>query len=796
MGGKANNLIKLREAGYTVPEFIVLEASDIETDLQQNVEILRNKFPAETLFAVRSSASVEDSLYQSFAGQFTSYLNVSFVNLEDKIRAVYASGQNENVKLYQQINNADQHIKMSVVVQKMIAATKAGVAFGVHPISKAKDEKVIAVTEGLGDVLVNGTVSGQQYLIKGNEITERGDLLNDKEILLIIRILDELQILFNEVPQDIEFAFENEKFFLLQSRPVTGLNTPKEEEIIWDNSNIVESYPDLTFPLTFSFIEKMYEAVYRQFSLVLGISKHTVEANSNTFKSMLGLLNGRVYYNLNSWFRSLALLPGYSLNADFMQKMMGVKEKIDVDFSGPKKKKAGEYLAVGKALLGLILNLKNARKGAKEFIAGFEKIYEKFDRKDFDNTPIREIIADYRNFETLMVEQWKAPLVNDLFAMIYFGTLQKMTVPIDGDLHNKLIAGAKDIITTEPMKLLPEIAKQISENQDLLHLFITEDKASIWTELNSGRFPTELKKIQQYIDRWGDRSLAELKLETITYRQEPASLIAILQNYIAQKIYTYAESAQTQIQRKEAECLAKDFYKNNWIKQRVFRHVLRNARYFVSNRENLRYYRTKAFGMVRRMMLAIGKQLYAAALIDDKRDIFYLKIEEIIGLSADVKSLDLKQLIASRKTQYPFFEQHPLPQRLKTNGKQSIILNVRQEETSAASIKTTGLKGTPCSPGIVAARVRLIKELREGRVLQQSILATYSTDPGWVVLFPSCTGILTERGSMLSHAAIVSREMGIPCIVGLEHLMTTLKDGDDIIMDGTTGTVNIISSER
>ena len=161
---------------------------------------------------------------------------------------------------------------------------------------------------------------------------------------------------------DIEFAFQRNQLFLLQARPVTSvkqLSDPDGRKIVWDNSNIIESYPGLTSPLTFSFIVKMYEAVYRQLSLVMGIDSKKVEAHATIYSNMLGLINGRVYYNLNSWYGALQLLPGYSLNAQFMEKMMGVKEKFE---SGLIIEKKGwiDYWDIVKALNKILYNLRTS----------------------------------------------------------------------------------------------------------------------------------------------------------------------------------------------------------------------------------------------------------------------------------------------------------------------------------------------------------------------------------------------------------------------------------------------------
>jgi pyruvate,water dikinase len=94
----------------------------------------------------------------------------------------------------------------------------------------------------------------------------------------------------------------------------------------------------------------------------------------------------------------------------------------------------------------------------------------------------------------------------------------------------------------------------------------------------------------------------------------------------------------------------------------------------------------------------------------------------------------------------------------------------------------------------VRARVQVVHDPNAIVSLNGDILVTSSTDPGWVTLFPSASAIIVERGSLLSHSAIVSREMGIPCIVGVTGLLKTLKTGDEVEMDGSTGEIRIINS--
>jgi hypothetical protein len=203
----------------------------------------------------------------------------------------------------------------------------------------------------------------------------------------------------------------------------------------------------------------MYEAVYRQFSAVMGVPDSVVQQNGSVYANMLGLLNGRVYYNLNNWFRALAQLPGYSINAAYMERMMGVKEKFPLQVVEAKKAGVKDYGRVVTALYSMIKNLRSARKGRDAFIRFFDPVFEKYDRQNFYEMSLADVLHQYRQFEQLMVKEWKAPLVNDFFAMIYFGLLQKMTTqyaPAHTGLHNELVAFSNEVITTQPAKLLPQ----------------------------------------------------------------------------------------------------------------------------------------------------------------------------------------------------------------------------------------------------------------------------------------------------------------------------------------------------
>jgi pyruvate,water dikinase len=192
------------------------------------------------------------------------------------------------------------------------------------------------------------------------------------------------------------------------------------------------------------------------------------------------------------------------------------------------------------------------------------------------------------------------------------------------------------------------------------------------------------------------------------------------------------------------------------------------------------------------MFSALGEKLYEQGILKDARDVFYLELAEIKQLDTNSFSEELKQHIDKRKLEFSKYkEQEPPQERFFSYGNNFSDEFIYSKEKLAPI--EGDLKGIGCCPGIVQAKVRVVNDPDELDSLNGDILVTSSTDPGWVTLFPTASAIIVERGSLLSHSAIVSREMGIPCIVSITGLLRTLKTGDEVLMDGSTGEIKIIT---
>lgn len=841
-GGKALNLFELKGLHKFVPAFIVIPSDELEQQLPEGIDTEKihdfiDHFEFEASFlaeisavfngsnmAVRSSAMAEDGKQFSFAGQFESVLHVTEATLSDALKTVWKSAYSERILAYKTANNLTLSGGMAIIVQEMIDADVSGVAFGFNPVTGNRAEVVINATYGLGEGLVSGALNADQYIVSfenqcretiavkeqklvlntagsgGTHFVPVEEELQEMAALLVPQLIELKELLvqlyahFN-VYQDIEFAIKDNQLYLLQSRPITTLSMPdvSGERIIWDSSNIIESYPGITSPLTFSFIRDVYEAVYRQFAGIMGVNARTIDENSAVFENMLGLLNGRVYYNLLSWYKALALLPGYALNAEFMEKMMGVKERFELK-DVPKRSKFLERVRVLNMVRIMLKNLRQLPKMSRQFQLDFNQKMTEYEAIDLNQKGAFELMELYTNFETTLLKKWKAPLVNDFYAMVYFGVLQKLTTKYKldeaGNLHNDLLCNSDDIISVEPMHRCIKIAQLIEKDHAARKIFLECSP----DQIQSRRL--ELTKdirdeIDAYLKKFGNRCVGELKLETITYNDHPAAFIKIIQSYVKQGVRELDENYSIQL-RKDSEALVARKLKGKLLKKWLFNYVLRKTRTLVSGRENLRFERTRGFGMVRRIFLAIGRQFAAEQLIEEQRDIFYLTKGEIFDIIKGTSvTVDLRSLIQLRKDEQAYQKQLRTNERITTYGNVQVGNNFGAAVSS--SITAGDLKGIGCCAGIVRAEVQIVLDPTEIEQLEGRILVTSSTDPGWVPLFPTASGILVERGSLLSHSAIVSREMGKPCIVGITGLLEVLKTGDVVEMDGTTGIVKRIS---
>ncbi|WP_168199146.1 PEP/pyruvate-binding domain-containing protein [Pseudorhodobacter turbinis] len=785
VGGKAAALSRLAGFGFNPPAFFVIRAEAFEAGAKPNgLEAALTALGAGP-YAVRSSARAEDGAQNSHAGQFDTHLNVARGDVWKAAGQVWQSGFSETVATYRAVKSGGEAEGPAVIVQRMIDAISAGVAFSADPVSGLRNKVVISAIAGLGERLVSGEEDGEDWtvgsIVHGPAVPE---VLTPEQATQVADLARRAEAAFG-TPQDIEWAFDAEGLHILQSRPITtALLAPPQPDTaltIFDNSNIVESYPGMVSPLTYSFAVHIYARVYRAFVTLLGVPEARIDANAAVFGNMLGRVDGRVYYNLVNWYQALALLPGFSLNRAYMETMMGVATPMPAEVTdaiGPPPAQGAarvlEYLKLVKVGGGLIWQAVRLPRTRARFYGRLNAaLGSGFDAGTAGPTALA---AEYRRIESSLLDRWDAPLVNDFLCMIAFGAsrnlLEKWLGPEGLRLHNDVMIGQGDIISAEPAQRIARLGQMVGA-AGLADALREQGLAAL------DEHPQIAAEVQAYLDKFGDRCTEELKLESIPLTDDPSSLLQAIA----------ASAARGPVaQHIPAEPDWKALFSKNPVKRLVAKWLIGWAKNRVRDRENLRFERTRIFGYTRRVFLALGREFAARDLLAAPRDVFFLTKDELLGaVEGYGLSPDLKALVALRKAEDMAAAKRPdPPERIELRGPAIAPLwnHIPTVQDNAAA-----RSGTGCSAGQVTARARVIRDPRTESLTPGDILVARHTDPGWIAVFSNAAAIVVERGSLLSHSAIVARELGIPCVVGLKGATQWIRDGETLTVDGATGLV-------
>jgi pyruvate,water dikinase len=541
----------------------------------------------------------------------------------------------------------------------------------------------------------------------------------------------------------------------------------------------------------------------------MGVPSKLINQHDSTFRNMLGLVNGRVYYNLRNWYHMLFLFPASSKSNKFMETMMGVKQGLNPEMEQMFEftKNPPNYNPLHRLWI-LTVNayrIFNTKKIIAKFKSDFEIIYQAGLETNYSEMNIQELISYYNYLNVEFVGRWKAPIISDTRCMIFFGVLKalcdKWLSDIDNkNLFNDLLAG-QELPSSEPTLRLIEIAETLRNHfPDKTDWFINSSNQIVLESIKNYELPEVSTRFYEFIKLYGFRCVDELKLESIDLHEDSSFAIEAIRNFLKNPNISSHEILKRE--KHKAQLAETTIYNElSFLKRKIilfFTALTKNA---VKDREDLRLLRTNSFGLCRKIFKNLGDRFYKLNLINQPSDIFFLAVDEIINYCEGRSfETDLKLLINVRREQYQQYEElSSPPDRFVTRGITGANFYYHQtlEDLLAlddvVSTDPNYLHGTACSPGVVEGVVRVVFNIEQATNLNGEILVCERTDPGWVPLFPSCSALIVERGSLLSHSAVVARELGIPTIVGVRGgVMKRLKTGMRIRMNGGNGDIFIL----
>lgn len=785
VGGKARGLKVLHQLGLRVPESFVIvhpNGHQIPEDILAKHLHALGQGPK----AVRSSAMSEDGLHASFAGQFETYLNVSGAEaVKAAIRKCVAAASSDRVSQYSKEVHHRADTRVSVIVQNMVSAEKAGVIFSADPVSNRRDKMVINVAVGAGEALVSGNKDAVQYLVFGSgkdvtsQIAKNGDLLSAAQVRELMAGARKAEQAYGH-PVDLEWAIDSAGVIhWLQVRPITTLDDVHFNELddvkgestdVWSLGNIGEMMPGVVTPLTNSVCGRAID---------IGLGYLAARSGAISMKDIrkwrsLELFYNRLFFNLS---RYMLYIRKLALNK---------KENVIVSLSATDvpELKVGKLDPVVPRFLRFLKQITTIQFAGRS-VKKLRKLEQGF-RLEMTG----DLHKDYQTldfaFERL-VDAFCLHILGSAQSGFYYSILmgivtsnKRLPEARDHTLAAHLLADNPEIESADAVKSLEQFADLVRGSAGFAEP-LSSATPSAALRLIEEQAPTNLREsYRAFLQRHGHRCVREAELREKPWEEDQEQLVSMIQASLkAEKLLKNKRDSVQELRALMKQQLT--------LTQRIFINLFKKAaRKAVANREMTKALSMKMVNHTRKAYRSYARALVEHGLLDDSDQIHFLTREEIGRLIAD-RDPTWKAKANKRRAQLP-----------ETAKLQFPLMNVGipepLEEDEPVAITGNQIKGIPVSRGMVKARARIVNSVAEAAALQQGeIMVVSFTDIGWTPYFSLIAGLVTEIGSPLSHGAVVAREYGIPAVVSAKGARTFIKTGDMVALDGARGTVALVN---
>ncbi len=777
VGGKAKGLYMLNKYSFNVPKgFIIIDANE-EDDFEKAYEHYAEAGMRNV--AVRSSATIEDGENFSNAGQYETFLNIEgkdpFISA---VKDCMSSLGNFRSQIYSKtfLKAGENSNKMTVVVQEMVDAKCAGVLFTKDPMNK--DAVLIECVKGLGESLVSGEQSSEQYRVSHGEILEHSNkLLNQAEIMFLHNAAVSAETLFG-MPMDIEWAMGNDnKIYFLQARPITVV---EDDGVCIEEFNFKEDVTDKI--ITTCNVGEMLSTSVTPLSLSTSVycldhGMRTMMVKTHSIKKLDDL---PPYSCITPFYNRMFF--NQSTNYMMAYKIAGTaKETSDIVICGRVLEdypdKFANYSSNFVRAWNLIVHFLPYVLSNKKAVNGINKVVEecRFNYEDTlqglyqqtkDNFHYMEEAFFYHYCSSFFSGSASTFAINALSAVI--DDPNKVQSLLSGALTN--IPGIESAKIVDMMK---ELANYIVEDNPKAKEFTKEELADYL--LNSTGKVKE--SFDNFMNANGHRGINESELRLDCWQDNIVSFAETLKSSI------YSVGKEDTIALKDwTEYVEEILLYVDEKKKKKVRANIDKARLGAWTREYTKSRSILVVSMFRKAYRNIAKRMVDVGMLPDADLIYFLTKEEIGDLINGDRNL-VKKAMKRRRL-------YPLQCSLKFEEVYSGAPVPIKE--SSQDLDKSDFQGIPASPGVVTGKAKIIKTVEDANNLKEGeIMVVSITDVGWTPYYALANGLITEIGSCLSHGVVVAREYGLPTIVNVRDIMRSIKDGDVITMDGSKGTISI-----
>jgi len=776
---------------------------EIPSDVVKAVIHYLSQFGNEHAYAVRSSATAEDLLHASFAGQQDTYLNIIGKEaILQHISKCWASLFTDRAVIYRMQNGFDHsQVYLSVIVQRMVFPQASGVLFTADPITSNRKLLSIDASFGLGEALVSGLVSADCYKVQEDKIVDKmvatkklaiygrkeggtetvpidpdqqkTQTLTEQQILKLARIGRQVEFFFG-CPQDIEWCLVDDIFYIVQSRAITTLfpipEANDQENHVYVSVGHQQMMTDPIRPLGLSFWllttpAPMHKAGGRLFVDV------TLQLASPVSRNMLLTAMGQ----------------HDPLTKDAL---MNIMERGDFIKLLPNDSKAPSPNRGNIDMLAQIENnptiVSDLIKKSQTSIEGLkQKIQTKSgsDLFDFileDIQELKKILFDPQSSAVFMAAMDASTWVNEKMNE-WLGeknAADTLTQSVPNNITSEMGLSLLDV--ADVIRPYPEVITYLQHVKD-------DNFLDGLDKFEGGRETREA--IIAYLNKYGMRCAGEIDITRSRWSEKPTTLVPLILINI-KNLEPHASKRKFEqglyfALEKEKELLNRlKKLPDGEQKVKETKRMIDLIRNFIGYREYPKYGMINRYFVYKQALLKEAEQLVKADIIHEKEDIYYLTFEEFHE-AVRTNKLDY-QIVSKRKDEYKLYEKLAPPRVITSDG-ETLSGEYKRENLPAEAIV-----GLSVSSGVIEGRARVILNMEDANLEEGDILVTSFTDPSWTPLFVSIKGLVTEVGGLMTHGAVIAREYGLPAVVGVENATKLIKDGQRIRVHGTEGYIEIL----
>jgi phosphohistidine swiveling domain-containing protein len=769
--------------------------------------------PTRTPVAVRSSATAEDLLTASFAGQQDTYLNVrGDLDLLDRVRDCWASLWTDRAVLYRAEQGFDHRgVCIAAVVQAMVPSEVSGILFTANPVTGDRSQAVINASWGLGEAIVSGHVTPDTFTVRSadGEILSRQiaakthiiqyaegggtvelpapaglrdvPALSDQQVSALADLGRRIERHFG-APQDIEWALADGRFYVLQSRPITAL-TPSSEgdvEVEYNRTMFVELFPDPLCPAFLSVIEPLIHSM-------LDFALEGLGFEPPADMEAVGVFYSQPYFSRTYIAEALQVLSP-DARESMVSQIMNPWARHE---RGLRRELSLPYLRMAARLLRFLATF---RHQLPDLVAQHRAGVASLEAQSLADTPEAELVASARRLifnhtRRLLDYDFLLIALTGLSYQMLGSLLERYSAGDSEELQAKLISGVTGNVTMETNKHLWDLAQVAKVSPAVSDLLRTHDPAEVvdrLEQMEEGK--AFLQALDLFLDEYGHR---EIRMDVLypTWGEDPAPVLGFVRGYldVGEAHNPYPQQARLVEEREELTKkvlgqLERDLLGRTLVSP-IFRWVLGHSQANTRERDTAHFELTRVFPPIRRLLLELGPRWTARGLTDKPDDIFFLRLEEIEEMALVPRPM--KDVVQARRAEFEEDKLRPWPDIIR--GDQETYAQGPPEEGLDGQ-----LQGIASSPGVVSGVARVIRGPHEfGRLQKDDVLVAPLTNPAWTPLFAIASAVITEVGGILSHGAIVAREYGIPAVMSVAGATTRVPDGDPITVDGNSGLVHL-----